>query len=799
MVARIRASSGRRDTGRSKRAGAAIAFTLLLNACGGSSGGGPISTPPPAPAPTPTPTPTPTPSPTPAATFDTAEYRRSDGPSFHNVIPAWQLGATGVGVTLAIIDSGIDTTNPEFAGRISAASADVAGSRGVDNPDSSHGTQVALTAAAARNNTGIVGIAYQATIQALRADSAGSCATPKVGDSGGCTFFDSAITTGVDRAIAAGAKVINISLGGSPPNSSLRAAIARAANAGVVVVVSAGNDGVSSTTNPDSLAIGIRQAGNGNVIIAGSVDDNRNISTFSNHAGTEAQWYLMALGDRVCCVYENGAIKVTTDSTGAQFVTVVSGTSFAAPQISGAVALLRQYFPTLTAAQTVDLLLRTASDAGAAGTDDIYGRGIMNIGAAFAPQGATTLADSSNALVPMGETSVSGSPAMGDAGNGQYLPATLLDSYGRAYTVNLGATMRAAKAVPKLGGALLGGTRAVDSGAGPLSMAFSVADPLRSGRPMGWAGQLRLSPRDAEAARVLAARVVARLSPRSTMGFAYAQGVDGVVAQLQGQSRPAFLVSGNPSDDFGFYRTGLTAMAMRRQVGATGVTVMAENGKVLTGSPITFANSLLNPRLTDPFFRFGASLDRRLGPIEATLGASWLREDRTVLGARLHPGLAGKGGADSMFIDMGAAWQPNEKWRLGGTLRRGWTAAHQGGTVTSGSKLASSGWAVDASRMNLFQPGDSLSLRVSQPLRVNSGGLSLRLPDVYDYATLAATSAIRRIDLSPSGRELMRELAWNGRLAGGSLTASAFWRSEPMHYAQAPDDYGVGLSWATRF
>ena len=53
-----------------------------------------------------------------------------------------------------------------------------------------------------------------------------------------------------------------------------------------------------------------------------------------------------------------------------------------------------------------------------------------------------------------------------------------------------------------------------------------------------------------------------------------------------------------------------------------GVTVMAENGKVLTGSPITFANSLLNPRLTDPFFRFGASLDRRIGAIEATLGAS---------------------------------------------------------------------------------------------------------------------------------------------------------------------------------
>ncbi|MFM6933743.1 MAG: hypothetical protein ACKOUT_16050, partial [Novosphingobium sp.] len=133
MVARTGASAGRGEIGRARRAVAAIAFTLLLNACGGGSSGSPISTPPPSPPPTPSPTPAPAPSPTPAAVFDTAEYRRSDGPSIHNVIPAWQLGATGVGVTLAVIDSGIDTTNPEFSGRISTASADVAGSRGVSN------------------------------------------------------------------------------------------------------------------------------------------------------------------------------------------------------------------------------------------------------------------------------------------------------------------------------------------------------------------------------------------------------------------------------------------------------------------------------------------------------------------------------------------------------------------------------------------------------------------------------------------------------------------------------------------
>jgi hypothetical protein len=423
----------------------------------------------------------------------------------------------------------------------------------------------------------------------------------------------------------------------------------------------------------------------------------------------------------------------------------------------------------------------------------------MNIGAAFAPQGTTTLADNATALVPLGTTSLSGSAAMGDAAQGASLSAVVLDAYQRAYNVNLGASMRGAQATPKLGGALLGGSRAVDGAAGGLSLAFAVADPLRSGMPMGFGGQLRLSSRDAEAARVLAARVVARLSPKSAMGFAYAQGADGIVAQLQGQSRPAFLVSGEPFGDFGFYRTGLTAMALRRQVGAAGVTLLAENGKVLTGSPVSLANSLVSPRLEDHFFRFGAALDRRIGPLDATFGASWLREDRTVLGARLQSGLAGKGGADSLFLDMGAAWRPAANWRLGASWRRGWTSAHLGGTISAGSRLASSGWAIDASRTNLLQPGDSLSLRLSQPLRVESGGLNLRLPQAYDYATLAATSAVRHLDLSPRGRELMRELAWRGRLGGGALTASAYWRSEPMHYADLPDDFGLGLSWSTGF
>jgi hypothetical protein len=78
----------------------------------------------------------------------------------------------------------------------------------------------------------------------------------------------------------------------------------------------------------------VRAAGNGNVIIAGSVGSTNTISSFSNRAGTEAEWYLTARGEQVCCLYENGVIK-TTVSGGATYTTVYMAPVFRAPDRGG--------------------------------------------------------------------------------------------------------------------------------------------------------------------------------------------------------------------------------------------------------------------------------------------------------------------------------------------------------------------------------------------------------------------------------------------------------------------------------
>ena len=149
-------------------------------------------------------------------------------------------------MTAAVIDSGVNPNSPEFAGRISPASQDVAGTRGLGD-DSGHGTAVSAVLLAAKNDAQIQGMAFDATLLALRTDTPGSCTSTS-----DCSHSDSNIARALDIATTQGAKVANISLGGASANLTLRNAIARATAAGMVIVISAGND---SAANPSDLAL----------------------------------------------------------------------------------------------------------------------------------------------------------------------------------------------------------------------------------------------------------------------------------------------------------------------------------------------------------------------------------------------------------------------------------------------------------------------------------------------------------------------------------------------------------------
>lgn len=278
---------------------------------------------------------------------------------------AWDYTWGAESVLVAVIDSGVDLEHPDLAGRIAPGGWDFIGNDGLPDDVQGHGTFIAgIVAAQTNNNLLMAGTAPGARILPVRV----------LNDTGnGNTFV---VAQGVRWAVDAGAKVINMSLGGPISDSELTAALQYAQSKDVVIVAASGN------THPAPVQSPAREPG---VIAVGSVDKNSVIAD-SSCRGPELD--LVAPGVGIQSVM-NGS----TWGTG-------SGTSMAAPFVAGAAALLRSAAPHLSAAEVAATLSAHARDLGATGRDDTFGAGIVDIGRAMA----------STDLAPTTTLSVSSAP-----------------------------------------------------------------------------------------------------------------------------------------------------------------------------------------------------------------------------------------------------------------------------------------------------------------------------------------------------------------------------------------------------
>ncbi|WP_394647422.1 S8 family peptidase [uncultured Sphingomonas sp.] len=345
----------------------ALIPAALLAACGGGSEGASgtvVVVPGPSSSGT---SPTPTPSSTSPLTAQQIEDQQSNSAASANADVAYRAGATGRGVKIAIIDTGITPGLTEFSSRIDPASADMAGTRGLTDP-SGHGTLMASVALAARDSRGMHGVAPEATLVSLNASNPATCRSAD-----DCPASAELLIRAIDAAIDAKVRVINISATTDVTHETLIAAVRRAAAAGIVTVISAGNNN-GDARQPLLLSRSFAEAAPGWVIIAGGHDTSGVFDyQFANRAGGSpaAAWYLTALSRDVVMTDRNGSLVR------------YSGTSPAAAAISGAVALVAQARPNLTGAQIVTLLLANTTDAGTPGPDNVFGRGILNIAAIF--------------------------------------------------------------------------------------------------------------------------------------------------------------------------------------------------------------------------------------------------------------------------------------------------------------------------------------------------------------------------------------------------------------------------------
>jgi type VII secretion-associated serine protease mycosin len=265
---------------------------------------------------------------------------------------AWTY-ADGAGVTVAVIDSGVDATHPDLQGQV-LPGLDLVDSKGDGDTDLvGHGTTVAaIIAGRGDDNAGVIGIAPKAKILPVRVLDEEN------------RYNDAIIVAkGVRWAVDHGARVINLSLGGQGSSAALAAALDYAFAKDVVVVACTGNTSASSDTEvwyparePGVIAVAGMER-NGDVLWSGSITGKETVVT--------------APATQLVGARPGGYWRV-------------QGTSFAAPMVSGTAALIRSRWPTMPAGEVVNRIIRTAKDRGPAGRDATYGFGMVD------PTGALT-------------------------------------------------------------------------------------------------------------------------------------------------------------------------------------------------------------------------------------------------------------------------------------------------------------------------------------------------------------------------------------------------------------------------
>ena len=463
-----------------------------------------------------------------ASDFQTREYGAQYGLGIINAAEGYANHPRGgydvstVMVTVAVFDTGIDTSHPEFSdpGKI-VPSFDYIGDGVNDdnNPDSegnSHGVQVAGIIAADKDGVGIHGIAYKARIIPLRIFDTNGGNNDIYGDYG----------RAVQRAHENGASVYNNSWGfvsrheftyqservylsypitadrtfGGEVRQQVLLAISR--NDAIFVWIAGNerwnsennmfaifhadgvnrdscfNDGFSCVrltrtqirdpnTVPDPNGVlptadnqvnGLGGLPNrfpqllGHWLVVASylpaltpsfeLDLTRpgRIYPGSNGCGDAMNWCLVAPGFSILAPIHTDDLR---PDRGNDDLEPATGTSFAAPHVSGAIAVLKSAFPMMTAPQIVSLLLTTATDLGDSGVDPVYGHGLLNLYEATRPQGAARLASSmtgrgkKGGVMLVSDSRIESSSAFGGAFDETAAQLGAIDSFDRVFPLPL--------------------------------------------------------------------------------------------------------------------------------------------------------------------------------------------------------------------------------------------------------------------------------------------------------------------------------------------------------------------------
>ena len=741
--------------------------------------------------------------------WETEEYRKARGLQLINASEgygrlardlktpiAWK--APGRAVTVMVLDTGVDFSHPDlraFGDHYDFHYADEEPSRG-------HGTEVAGVIAALKNDEGLHGVAYAARIVSF-----GTCL-------GGEYCIKRSVHSSQPNVIAAGiasaaglnrtyyykssnpnlrAHIINMSLGGANYSGYMASAMREAAAAGRIMVAALGND-YGHIGPPGSPAVNVTDPGiAGYAIAVGSLNyRGTGRAAHSNTCGPVAEYCLFAPGERIPTTKVAGGYTWST------------GTSFAAPHVSGAAAVVWSAFPYRSAEDIVQRLLTTARPmtldqrlaklglaSGVSRIDEEFGWGALDLGAALAPiirgrgltiAGSMVPVDESYVELPLGFTSPARFAALTNT--------IVYDAMMFPFYYDLAASFRASES--GAGGMLhdflssLGAWSNVSLGRTDASLHF-VHDEEAS--DLHW--NALEEDRDEELD-------VYRFS------LAPAPGVTVTIGQGFGSigSSNEFIAARTNRTIFGdgFSVAPFATLAGR----GPGVTVGWQTddgtsidlvGKTGQGYGGTSSAQLASLGLTQEIAD-GVTLGARYG---------MLRETGSLMGIRTAGAFASAGHARTDFVDVSMEGRVSDDLTLFGSVSQGITGSGTRGAknslVSEWSAARAGSFVIGTEFEHFLQDSDRLTLTASSPFRADRATLHLDVPD-REVADQVVDYSRRSIDLVPGGRE--HRVQWVYEMNPGaswlgdgrdavSLAIGGYVRLEPHHDESADPEYGAAV------
>lgn len=682
-----------------------------------------------------------------------------------------------------------------------AAAGNVIKYGGISNITSPHGTAVASLMVDPIDGKGVMGIAPGAAVVEYNPFDATMTAGWKD------------ITNGVQMLAGNGASVVNMSLG--VPGWTLHSgwndvfsdkAIQKIAD-NTVFVIAAGNDGIAQTQNV------AWDNHNPAIIVVGSVDPLSRISAFSNQPGTAC---LLASngkckGDYLMnhFVVAPGELMLVSDGQGG--VTRMSGTSFAAPLVSGTIALIHGRWPWLQNQpnDTADIIFKSARDLGAPGVDPVYGWGELDVQAALSPLDWNKLVFFQTAGGFATGTSAQQLRATSAATRATWeaksVYFTLYENTGhsfRDFEIPMSAKF-ANKTVSLWGGqeqfmsylqsrftSWLGAPTRFANGLASAPQFTDLAGATQQLSAGSAVASLTVKPRVTQlgfrASQVPLESTLRIASDDGRLALAFGNG--GSAGVIGGQSGFAMasdydVENGGANPFLGFASGGSFAdVALRIAPG-----LVASSGFTQRSLRIDVANMPAAMRgVFDASRPYGAMAGNitltydGLAHFSASLGYTLLHENSAVLGMASADGGDLPHGSSTDAATLGADYRI-AGLRLAASATLGRTRASDTAInrlAVGRSGLVSTAFQVAASKDRLFDARDHLRVTLAQPMHVERGSLDIAMIKVVDRSTGELGEVTETAPVIGAPRRLVGEMQYGRTLPGGAGDLSLFARAQ---------------------